>query len=111
LYNAYIKNSGHVESGEKGGSSEDDLGGTFFGSNWGITGEDISTIIRIGGGLVLSGTGSSGISSSWLKISAASTIWANFSEVLIGTDGLGLSGGDKSSDGGEFHFCFKLIYL
>ena len=45
-----------------------------------------------------------------LLMATAGTLWADFSEVIIGTD-LGLSGGDKSSNGGEFHFCFKFIYI
>jgi hypothetical protein len=60
--------------------------------------------------LVLGRAGSGGFASSWLKVSTAGTLWADFSEVIIGT-GLGVSGGDKGSNGGEFHFCFKLIYL
>ena len=69
--------------------------------NWSIAGEDILTIVRIGGGLVSIRAGSGGISSSWLKVSAACTFWADVTEILIGTGGLGLSGGDKSSDSGK----------
>jgi hypothetical protein len=106
----YLSDSGHVESGEKGGGTKNDLGGTFFLDNWGIAGEDILTIVSVGGGLVSIRAGSGGFSSSWLKVSAACTFWADITEIIIGTDGLGLSGGNKSSNGDEFHFCFKFIY-
>ena len=86
-----------MESGDKGRSSEDDLGGTFFGGNWGITGEDISGLLS-SGGLVLGRAGSSGISFSWLKVSTAGTLFTDISEVIIGSD-LGVSSGDKSSNG------------
>ena len=89
-----------MESGDKGRSSEDDLGGTFFGGNWGITGEDISGLLS-SGGLVLSRAGSGGISSSLGEVTTAGIIWADFSEDIIGT-GLGVSGGDKGSN--EFYF-------
>ena len=81
--------SGHVESGK--------LGGTLFSGGWGIVGEDISRFLS-SSGLVLVGADSGGISSSWLMVSKAGAIWANFSEVIIGA-GMGVSGGDKGSNG------------
>ena len=56
---------GRVESGNDGGKTKSELGVTFFGGNWGITGEDI-------GGLGFGKADSGGISSSWYPQQAPS---------------------------------------
>jgi hypothetical protein len=105
-----LSNSGHVESGNDGGETEGELGGTFHLHFSGFTGEGILTIVLSSSGGSSVTTGSDGISSSWGEVSTAGTfLSADISDVIIGASNLSGDGSEKSN-GGEFHFCFKFIY-
>ena len=101
--------SEHVESGDEGGSTDGDLGGSFFsGVVWVLAVEDL-LLELVSWGSTIGTRADSGDDDGIDEISAACGFLS--ADGFVGTTGLTFGGGDggDKSNGEEFHF--KLFIL